>query len=170
LPAVRSTPPTISADAVMTLFDDMDLTPTPRTFLLVDVRRTDWEGGTIKTSLNLPAQSFYQTRKTLFDLLERGGFKKVIFYCGELHFQGGRVRGKVSETRRLMRERAVGSSNGRGPRCAGWMQDYIDDVAKFGRKSEVQVFTLAGGIKNWVKEFEGSLVDGFEEKYWEQFK
>ncbi|PMD38301.1 Rhodanese-like protein [Hyaloscypha variabilis F] len=144
LPAVRSTPPTISVDAVMTLFDDMDLTPTPRTFLLVDVRRTDWEGGTIKTSLNLPAQSFYQTRKTLFDLLERGGFKKVIFYCG--------------------------SSNGRGPRCAGWMQDYIDDVAKFGRKSEVQVFTLAGGIKNWVKEFEGSLVDGFEEKYWEQFK
>ncbi|KAE9368616.1 hypothetical protein N431DRAFT_347432 [Stipitochalara longipes BDJ] len=144
LPAARSAPPTISANAVMKLFDDMDLAPTPRTFLLVDVRRTDWEGGTIKTSLNLPAQSFYQTRKTLFDLLERSGFKMVIFYCG--------------------------SSNGRGPRCASWMQDYIDDVAKFGRKSEVKVFTLAGGIKNWVKEFEGSLVDGFEEKYWEQFK
>ena len=50
------------------------------------------------------------------------------------------------------------------------MQDYIEDVAKFGRKSEVKVFTLAGGIKGWVKEFEGALVDGFEEKYWEQFK
>jgi arsenical-resistance protein 2 len=83
-PAPRSTPPTISADSVMQLFDDMDLNPSPRTFLLVDVRRIDWEGGTIKTSLNLPAQSFYQTRKTLFDLLERGGFKMVIFYCGEL--------------------------------------------------------------------------------------
>ncbi|PMD20829.1 Rhodanese-like protein [Hyaloscypha hepaticicola] len=144
LPVVRSTPPTISADEVMKLFDDMDITPTPRAFLLVDVRRTDWEGGTIKTSLNLPAQSFYQTRKTLFDLLERGGFKKVIFYCG--------------------------ASNGRGPRCAAWMQDYIDDVAKFGRKSEVKVFILAGGIKGWVKDFEEALVDGFEEKYWEQFK
>lgn len=94
-PAVRSTPPSISADEVMKLFDDMDITPTPRTFLLVDVRRTDWEGGTIRTSLNLPAQSFYQTRKTLFDLLERGGFKMVIFYCGELSFikgQGERTR------------------------------------------------------------------------------
>jgi arsenical-resistance protein 2 len=162
-PAPRSTPPTIAAAAVMQLFDDMDLTPTPRTFLLVDVRRTDWEGGTIKTSLNLPAQSFYQTRKTLLDLLDRGDFKKVIFYCGELNLKGvsGEEEADWSD---------VGSSNGRGPRCASWMQDYIDDVAKFGRKSEVKVFTLAGGIKKWVKEFEGALVDGFEEKYWEQFK
>lgn len=163
LPVVRSTPPTISADEVMKLFDDMDITPTPRAFLLVDVRRTDWEGGTIKTSLNLPAQSFYQTRKTLFDLLERGGFKKVIFYCGELSLLRASEREEDNEY-------DSGASNGRGPRCAAWMQDYIDDVAKFGRKSEVKVFTLAGGIKGWVKDFEGALVDGFEEKYWEQFK
>lgn len=164
LPAARSTPPIISADAVLKLFDDMDLTATPRTFVLVDVRRTDWEGGTIKTSLNLPAQSFCQTRKTLFDLLERGGFKEVIFYCGELKFAG------AHEGKEDANGEAVGSSNGRGPRCAAWMQDYIDDVAKFGRQSEVKVFTLAGGIKNWVKQFDGALVDGFEEKYWEQFK
>lgn len=50
------------------------------------------------------------------------------------------------------------------------MQDYVDDVAKFGVRSEVKVFTLAGGIKGWVKEFEGAFVEGFEEKYWEQFK
>jgi arsenical-resistance protein 2 len=164
LPPVRSSPRSISADAVMKLFDDMDLTPTPRTFLLVDVRRTDWEGGTIKTSLNLPAQSFYQTRKTLFDLLERGTFKMVIFYCGELNFKrkgDGKEDADIND---------VGASNGRGPRCAGWMQDYIDDVAKFGRKSDVKVFTLAGGIKGWVKAFEGALVDGYEEIYWEQFK
>lgn len=89
LPAPRSKPPTISADEVMQLFDDMDLDASPRPFLLIDVRRTDWEGGTIKTSLNLPAQSFYQMRKTLLDMLQRGGFKKVIFYCGELSSIGG---------------------------------------------------------------------------------
>jgi arsenical-resistance protein 2 len=50
------------------------------------------------------------------------------------------------------------------------MQDYVDDVAKFGRKSDLKVFTLAGGIKNWVKQFEGALVDQFEEQYWEEFK
>jgi len=47
------------------------------------------------------------------------------------------------------------------------MQDYIDDVAKLGLKNDVKVFTLAGGIKGWVKEFDGALVDGYEEEYWE---
>ncbi len=87
----------------------------------------------------------------------------MVFYCGELSLL------RVSE-REEDNENNSGASNGRGPRCAGWMQDYIDDVSKFGRKSEVKVFTLAGGIKGWVKDFEGALVDGFEEKYWEQFK
>jgi arsenical-resistance protein 2 len=45
------------------------------------------------------------------------------------------------------------------------MQDYIDDVSKFGRKSRLQVLVLKGGIKGWVKDFEGSMIDGFEEKY-----
>jgi len=50
------------------------------------------------------------------------------------------------------------------------MQDYITDISKFGRKSTLQVRVLKGGIKGWVKDFEGSMMDGFEEKYWEQFK
>jgi len=143
-PAPKAKCAEITADELMKKFDDMDIKPTPREFLLVDVRRTDWEGGTIKTSLNLPAQSFYQSRKTLLDLCDRASIEQVIFYCG--------------------------SSSGRGPRCANWMKDYIDDIAKFGRRSSLQVLILKGGIKGWVKDFEGSMVDGFEEKYWEQFK
>jgi arsenical-resistance protein 2 len=54
-------------------------------FLLVDVRRTDYEGGTIATSINLPAQSFYQTRPATYQLCKQAGIKKIIFYCGE-HF------------------------------------------------------------------------------------
>ena len=64
----------------------------------------------------------------------------------------------------------IGSSQGRGPRCANWMQDYIDDIAKFGRKSTLKVRVLKGGIKGWVKEFEGSLMEGFVEECWEQDK
>jgi arsenical-resistance protein 2 len=51
-------------------------------FLLVDLRRTDFEGGTIKGSLNLPAQSLYPTLPTLFNLVRSAGVKDVIFYCG----------------------------------------------------------------------------------------
>lgn len=64
----------------------------------------------------------------------------------------------------------LGSSQGRGPRCAGWFQDYIYDIARFGRKSVLEIRVLKGGIKGWVKEFEGSMMEGFDEKYWEQFK
>ncbi|KAH7326454.1 Rhodanese-like domain-containing protein [Stachybotrys elegans] len=107
-----------------------------RDFLLVDVRRTDWEGGTISTSLNLPAQSFYQTRATLHRLCKQAGVKRIIFYCG--------------------------SSNGRGPRCAGWMQDYLDTV---GDKS-ISAVILKGGIKGWQKSFGGKLMDFYDEKAW----
>ncbi|KAH8813186.1 Rhodanese-like domain-containing protein [Xylogone sp. PMI_703] len=143
-PAPRSTCPTISAEEVMKLIDDLDISGRPSDFLLVDVRRNDWEGGTIKTSINLPAQSFYQSRKPLFDLCDRASIKQVIFYCG--------------------------SSAGRGTRCASWMQDYIDDIAKFGRQTDLKVLILKGGIKGWVKEFQGAMMEGFEEKYWEQFR
>lgn len=42
-PAPKSKAKEITADEVMKMFDDMDLKPEPSEFLLVDVRRTDWE-------------------------------------------------------------------------------------------------------------------------------
>jgi arsenical-resistance protein 2 len=42
-PAPRAKCPEMTADELMKAFDDMDLTPEPRSFLLVDVRRNDWE-------------------------------------------------------------------------------------------------------------------------------
>ncbi|CAG8979645.1 hypothetical protein HYALB_00011529 [Hymenoscyphus albidus] len=140
-PPPRATVLSLTGGEVVKMFDDMDITSSMRGFLLVDVRREDWVGGTIKTSLNLPAQSFYQSRKVLLDLCERAGIKMVVFYCG--------------------------SSNGRGPRCANWMQDSIDDIAKFGMKSTLQVRILKGGIKGWVREFQGGFMEGFEEGMWD---
>jgi hypothetical protein len=54
--------------------------------LLVDVRRTDYEGGTIRGSLNLPAQSFPLQMSTLYRLCAGDGLaviSRVVFYCGE---------------------------------------------------------------------------------------
>jgi arsenical-resistance protein 2 len=64
----------------------------------------------------------------------------------------------------------VGQCQSRGPRCASWMKDYINDIGKFGRRSAIKVFFLESGIKAWVKEFEGAMMEGFDEKYWEKFK
>ncbi|KAJ6155085.1 hypothetical protein N7470_005651 [Penicillium chermesinum] len=68
-------------------------------FVLVDLRRNDFEGGTIRGSLNLPAQSLFLTIPTLYKVLEGSGVEKVVWYCG--------------------------SSGGRGTRAAGWFADYL---------------------------------------------
>ncbi|KAI9899074.1 hypothetical protein N3K66_005535 [Trichothecium roseum] len=107
-----------------------------RSFLLVDVRRTDWEGGTVKTSINLPAHTLYQTRPTIYQLCKQANVDKVIFYCG--------------------------SSNGRGPRSAGWFQDYLNDLGE----TNIKAIVLAGGIKGWQKTYGGDMMDWYDEKVW----
>ncbi|KAJ5321144.1 arsenate reductase (Arc2) [Penicillium atrosanguineum] len=52
-------------------------------YVLVDVRRNDFEGGTIRGSVNLPAQSLYPTRPALYTLFASSGVKHVIWYCGK---------------------------------------------------------------------------------------
>ncbi|BCS26621.1 putative arsenate reductase (Arc2) [Aspergillus puulaauensis] len=108
-------------------------------FLLVDLRRTDQDGGTIRGSLNLPAQSLYPTLSTLYSLVRAAGVKDVVFYCG--------------------------SCGGRGTRAAGWFADYLADQ---GADGEVKSWKLEGGIKGWVNEGEDytALMDGFDGAVW----
>ncbi|KAI5849244.1 Rhodanese-like domain-containing protein [Tricharina praecox] len=107
-------------------------------FILVDVRRTDFEGGTIKHSINLPAHSLYPTREAIYNLLHGAGVSLAIFYCG--------------------------SSNGRGPRASAWLQDYINEKGDETIKS----VALEGGIKGWVGAGEEyvQLVEGYEAEVW----
>ncbi|ENI01204.1 hypothetical protein COCC4DRAFT_204498 [Bipolaris maydis ATCC 48331] len=133
-PAPRITAPSISRDEVLSDLSSPHL-------LIVDVRRTDYEGGTIRGSINLPAHSFYLNRGVLYDLCRRAGVTRVAFYCG--------------------------SSNGRGPRCSGWFADYIAEKGD----DQIKSLTLAGGIKGWVKAGEPFTqnMDAFEPEYWKQF-
>ncbi|KAK3904280.1 arsenical-resistance protein 2 [Staphylotrichum tortipilum] len=108
----------------------------PRDFLLVDARRTDCTGGTVRGAMNLPAHSFYPTRKILYDLCKQAGIKTVIFYCG--------------------------SSLGRGPRCAAWLQDYVHED---GGNLESRV--MVGGIRGWVRAYGGGMMDGYDEQAWQ---
>ncbi|OQD70023.1 hypothetical protein PENDEC_c027G03805 [Penicillium decumbens] len=107
-------------------------------FVLVDVRRNDFEGGTIRGSLNLPAQSLYHTRPALYTLLKSGDVKRVIWYCG--------------------------SCNGRGPRAAAWFADYL--VEK--QDSSIESLILEGGIKGWAaagSEYT-ELMDEYDASVW----
>ncbi|QYS96974.1 Rhodanese domain-containing protein [Trichoderma simmonsii] len=105
-------------------------------FLLVDVRRNDWEGGTIATSVNLPAQSFYPTRPGVYQLCKQAGIKKVIFYCG--------------------------SCGSRGPKCAGWFQEYLNSIGE----TEMTAAILRGGVKGWQKTYNGQNMDHYDPNAW----
>lgn len=109
--------------------------------LLVDVRRTDYEGGTIRGSLNVPAQGFWWNKGMLYELAYKAGMEWVVFYCG--------------------------SSNGRGPRCAGWFLEHVRNVAE---DLDMGVLVLEGGIKGWVKAGPEyiQLMDGFREEHWKE--
>lgn len=111
-----------------------------RDFLLIDLRRNDHEGGTIRGSLNLPAQSLYHSLPILYDLCDAGRIDTVIWYCN--------------------------SSKGRGPRAAGWFDDMIKERGNQSMKS----VTLLGGVSGWAaagKEY-SDLMDGYEKEVWEK--
>lgn len=52
------------------------------------VTDTRLQGGTIRGSINLPAQSLFPTMPTLYVLFKAAGVKKVIWYCGEFGLSG----------------------------------------------------------------------------------
>ncbi|EPS27613.1 hypothetical protein PDE_02557 [Penicillium oxalicum 114-2] len=117
-PAPKSTVPSLPRNQLLHWFQNGK--QPGRDFVLVDVRRTDFEGGTIRGSINLPAHSLYPTLPGVYALLSQSGVKQVIWYCG--------------------------SSNGRGPRAANWFADYLAEK----QDTSMQSLILEGGIKGWA--------------------
>ena len=143
-------------------------------FLLVDLRRNDHvvcnsrictaislttctKGGTIRGSLNLPAQSLYPSLPTLYAIVKAAKIPRVIWYCGEFSLACA-----TQFASRLMSSK--GSSRGRGSRAAGWFQDLLTE------KGDVDIasLVLVGGIAGWVKggaEYT-KLIDEYNPEVW----
>jgi len=88
-------------------------------YIVVDVRRADFEDAVIAGAVNLPAHSFYPTRQTATTLLSP--IPLVIFHCQSC------------------------SPTGRGPRVAGW---YAEELKNRGIASS-EALVLQGGIKEF---------------------
>ncbi|KAM0259934.1 hypothetical protein ACHAQJ_003026 [Trichoderma viride] len=130
----------------------------PKDFLLVDVRKNDWGGGTIATSINLPAQSFYQTRPGVYQLCRQAGVKKVIFYCGKYSPDVYELCGHGADCRWSYE----GSCGTRGPKCAGWFQEYLNSIGE----TEMTAVILRGGVKGWQKTYNGQMMEYYDPSAW----
>ncbi|OJD19918.1 hypothetical protein AJ78_00112 [Emergomyces pasteurianus Ep9510] len=140
-PAPKTKAAGISRSEVLGWLKDAPKKTAAVDFVLVDLRKADHEGGTISTSINLPAQSLYPSIATLYAIFKQAGVKKVIWYCG--------------------------SSLGRGTRASGWFADYILEKEGEGAAG-IQSLVLEGGIKGWVRAGEEyvSQVVGYEASAW----
>ncbi|MCJ1387747.1 hypothetical protein MMC18_000590 [Xylographa bjoerkii] len=109
-------------------------------FLLVDLRRTDHEGGTIRGSINLPAQSLYNSLPTLLSLCEGAKVGTVIWYCG--------------------------SSRGRGSRAAGWFDDLLHDR----NSTSIRSVILLDGVAGWARAGEEytDLMEEYDAASWKK--
>ncbi|KAK3377628.1 Rhodanese-like domain-containing protein [Podospora didyma] len=137
-PAPKTEAATISREEVLGLLKASAAAPTRRDFILVDLRRTDFEGGTIRGSINLPAQSLYPTLPAIYGVFKAAGLTKVIFYCG--------------------------SSRGRGARAAGWLADYLASVGE----TEMQSLALFEGVRGWANAGGAFVawMDEYDEAVW----
>ncbi|KAH7908531.1 S-adenosyl-L-methionine-dependent methyltransferase [Hygrophoropsis aurantiaca] len=90
-------------------------------FAVIDVRRNDHTGGHVRGSTQCPAQTFYDDLPSFYSKFST--VERVVFYCN--------------------------SSGGRGPRCAAWYQDYLNERGNTASKALV----MTGGIKAWLQKY-----------------
>lgn len=151
-PPPQATPKSITPSLLMELIHKSTKRPE---YVLVDARRNDHEGGSIFSSVNLPAQSLYPSIPYLLNLFTAAGVKYIVSYCG--------------------------ASRGRGPRCAAW---FADGIKEHNLSEQIESFVLEGGIKGWIRTGRELIVHGRQErgqkflddivgyipKYWDQFE
>lgn len=121
-----------------------------------------YQGGTIKGSINLPAQTLYNSLPTLLDLCKNAGIISVIWYCG-----GSRGYQDIGFfCSQLAPE--LGSSRGRGTRAAGW----FDDLLRERSISNMESVILLDGVAGWAKAGEEytALMDDYDAVAWEEKK
>jgi arsenite methyltransferase len=128
-PAAKSQPPGISAVEVAALIRSSHMGTDE--FAVIDLRRGDYEGGHVAGSFQRHAQTFYDNLDSFHR--EFGGRRRLVFYCS--------------------------SSKGRGPRCGGWYQDYLNEFTAHEENAtepslpKPEVLVLEGGMKEWLKKF-----------------
>ncbi|KAK2591266.1 hypothetical protein QQS21_011047 [Conoideocrella luteorostrata] len=161
-PTPRKTEPAImSRDELLSLITKINGSVT-KYFILIDLRRTDNEGGMIQGSINLPAQSLYPTIPTLYNIFKAAGLRKIIWFCCKTAQMTHPKIAKIPSVLTLMGIAA--SSRGRGSRAALWFQDFLDDHGD----SYMESLILADGIKGWATAGDDFVqwMDGYQADVW----
>ncbi|KAK2685403.1 hypothetical protein QWA68_015970 [Fusarium oxysporum] len=86
-PPLNKTPTAMTRQEVLEVMKDSK-NIAGKNYVLIDLRRTDHEGGTIRRSINLPAQSLYPMIKTLYTSSRGRGSRAAGWFKDHLDKQG----------------------------------------------------------------------------------
>ncbi|OIW32811.1 hypothetical protein CONLIGDRAFT_558176, partial [Coniochaeta ligniaria NRRL 30616] len=136
-PAPKTVASPITRETVLEMLHDGSRVA-GKDFILVDLRRVDHEGGSIRGSINLPAHSLWPNIPTVHELFRAAGLRQVIWFCE--------------------------SSKGRGNRAAGWFADHIAERGD----TQMQSLVLLEGIKGWATAGEEYVqkMDEYDQAVW----
>ncbi|CAI5759577.1 unnamed protein product [Candida verbasci] len=114
-------------------------------FLVIDVRDSDYIGGHIKNSINLPSNTFYDFLPNLYKKLYDDNIKVVVFHCM--------------------------LSQSRGPSATLKFLRGIEEINQLEIKehaNNIDVFVLKGGFSKWQQDYglDKSLTDNYNEEIW----
>ncbi|KAJ3015834.1 UNVERIFIED_CONTAM: hypothetical protein HDU68_012546 [Siphonaria sp. JEL0065] len=137
-PAPKATPEKWTHEQVAELVRNPVLVP-GKDYLVVDVRRADFGGGTVKGAVNVHAQTFYDELPAF--VAKYRDVPKVFFFCN--------------------------SSNGRGPRSAAWYQDRLDENGINTSAGLVLGGGIKGWIAAY-KDSAPELIEGYDEAFWKK--
>ncbi|KAF2188559.1 hypothetical protein K469DRAFT_737382 [Zopfia rhizophila CBS 207.26] len=120
-------PPTITLKEVFDMLNEKKSNDR-RDFVLVDLRRNDYKGGTIYNSINLPAQSLYHSIPTLYTMFKaaassRGRGTRAAGWFDDYF----KTKGDMSMTSLVLAEGIEGWVDA-GPEYIGLMNEYDGKV------------------------------------------
>lgn len=113
----------------------------------------------VRGSLNLPAHTFYPSRRTIA--------RTLISRHRDIITAAHSTTTAMTSSARSSGLRVVlfcGSSQGRGPRCAGWLRDALKEeeeeaqqagASKTCAADTLRVMIMEGGIKRFVAKYGG---------------
>lgn len=79
-PAPKAKPDAIEKEQMLSWLQEGKVAG--KDFVLVDLRKNDYEGGTVRGAINIPAQTLHPTIPYLYNIFSAAGIKTIIWYCG----------------------------------------------------------------------------------------
>ncbi|KAF9150466.1 hypothetical protein BG015_007731 [Linnemannia schmuckeri] len=152
-------PTFVDGDVVKDLLEDKSKVP-GKDYLVIDVRDSDYIGGHIRGSVNIPSQELPEKLPTLIE--EYKAVPQLIFHCALSQVRGPKAANRWAE---VLAARD-GASAAAAAEVAATERAAVEAANKGPLTQQVNI--LRGGFGEWQRQYKNdkNLVEDYEPEYW----